>query len=217
MTNPPAPALLALLTAAALTAAACSADQRAPASLRGPSSGVTAQSPTVASTPGPLSPGPATTGDTRSPATPKATGPLSIPDPRTIDQSDATTVSATALTIMWSLDSVQDQNGQRDAFQRAEPYLTPGYAIRLREDTQPQPPPDEWLRHRAYGTVALTRGTQDGAPIDTDTSAYRQWKITTTPTGRDGWHGTTIAVVAYVSLVRPGPDEPWKISLVDTR
>jgi hypothetical protein len=134
-----------------------------------------------------------------------------LPDARRIDHGDATAVSRAALTVAWTIDTVIDQ-GQRDAFARAAPYLTPAYAAQLAQ--QPlQAAPSTWWDHRAYSKLQLEPIDPDaGAPQDTTTSAYRQWRITNTPTGRDGWQGTPVKAIVFVTLTRANTGLPWRIA-----
>ena len=65
-----------------------------------------------------------------------------------------------------------------------------------------------WAAHRAHLVVTLTRGYTDGAPRDTPTAVYRQWRITQTPVGggpwTGRWSGTPVRIVVVVQLTRTG-------------
>jgi hypothetical protein len=112
---------------------------------------------------------------------------------------------------MWTVDAAIDQ-GQQDAYLRAIGYLTAGYAATIRAQP-PQFAPAPWRDHRAYSRLRLKPlRREEGAPADTPTTAYRQWSLTVLPTGRDGWRGRRTTAVLFVTLTRPGPGSPWRIS-----
>lgn len=137
--------------------------------------------------------------------------PGGLPDPRRINQKDATAVSRAALTVMYTVDSTVDE-GLRNAKLRAARYLTPAFKTEI--DAEPmQHIPIEWRQHRVYLAVRLRPLRREaGAPTDGPTGAYRQWEMTTVPTGRDRWRGTPRKAVVYMSLVRSSGHDPWRIS-----
>ncbi|WP_436774449.1 hypothetical protein [Yinghuangia sp. YIM S09857] len=142
-----------------------------------------------------------------------ATPTLPLPSTAQVAQSDATAVSSAALTVMFTYDTTTDTTAQ-DAVLRAQPWLTEAYAAVQREHVSVGPPGaqwTEWTGHQAYTTPALERG-RDQAPPDTATTAYRQWLVRYTPTGRDGWKGNETAVVVFTVLTRPSATEPWRVS-----
>jgi hypothetical protein len=139
-----------------------------------------------------------------------------LPNPHKVDGNNPDAVSRAALTVMWTIDTAIDQGGQHDAYLRAIPYLTDAYATQIRA----QPPQTGSAQtilagHHAYTQVKLTQGHDDGAPPDTTTVAYRQWVITVTAIGRDGWKGPPVTNLAYLVLNRSGPRQPWRISLAN--
>ena len=75
----------------------------------------------------------------------------------------------------------------------------------------------EWTKHRAYTTVELAKTEDAVKPADTDTVAWRQWTVTTTPHGRDGWKQKPTTVVAYVHLLRSAADTAWRVTGVTVR
>lgn len=133
-----------------------------------------------------------------------------LPNPRRIDATDPTEVSRAALTCLWLVDTAIDRS-PRDAAQRAAPYLTPAYAGQL-DGSPAQVADPAWARHLAYAHLRLSLAHDDGSPQDTATEAYRQWRITITPVGRDRWRGYTIAVIAFATLTRTGPGQPWRVA-----
>jgi hypothetical protein len=91
-------------------------------------------------------------------------------------------------------------------------YLTPAYTAEIKAEPV-QYVPDEWRRHRAYLAVRLQPLVREaGAPSDGPKAAYRQWEMTTVPTGRDRWRGTPSKSVVYMALVRSSEGAPWRIS-----
>ncbi|WP_433461838.1 hypothetical protein [Spirillospora sp. CA-128828] len=120
-------------------------------------------------------------------------------------------MSKTALTIMYTVDSTVDE-GLRDARLRAARYLTSDYTAKVKAEPR-QYLPDIWRQHRAYLAVRLrSLAREAGAPSDGPAAAYRQWEMTTTPTGRDEWHGTPAKLVIFLMLARPSKRDPWRIS-----
>ncbi|MDG4537209.1 hypothetical protein N3K67_34695, partial [Streptomyces sp. AV19] len=67
-------------------------------------------------------------------------------------------------------------------------------------------------RHRAYTTVNLRPAQDAGRPGDDATHALRQWSVTTTARGRDGWNGPPDIVAAFVELSRPADGDPWRVA-----
>lgn len=139
--------------------------------------------------------------------------PGGLPDPRRIDQKDATAVSRAALIVMYTVDSTVDA-GLRNARLRATHYLTAAYAAGIKAEPV-QYVPEEWRKHRAYLAVRLRPVVREkGAPSDAPTVSYREWEMTTVPTGRDHWHGTPRTSVVYMALARSSKGMPWRISNV---
>ncbi|SNR35819.1 hypothetical protein SAMN06265355_102119 [Actinomadura mexicana] len=123
-------------------------------------------------------------------------------------------MSQAAVQVMWTVDAAIDR-GQGDAYRRARPFLTPEYAAR--SDAQPLGAvPSAWRDHRAYARVRLAPQTpEDGVPPDNARTAHRQWEVTVTPVGRDGWKGPSTRAVAFVTLTR-GAGDAWRVSGVTT-
>ncbi|MEO3830316.1 hypothetical protein [Actinomadura sp. B10D3] len=119
------------------------------------------------------------------------------------------------MQTMWTVDAVTD-TGQLDAYLRAQPFLTSAYAAGLR--SQPLGAvPASWRDHRAYAKVQLTRQpTEGGVGPDSAVLAHRQWRITVTPIGRDGWRDSPAHATAFVTLIRQGDRSPWKVNAVGT-
>lgn len=170
------------------------------------------------STPSPLLPStannaaPSAAPTTSTPARP--TAPPRFVAPSAIDQRDATAVSRAALTIMWSVDSIRDRAGQRDAYLRASVYFTRDYATRIRRTFAPQRLPGLWEQHKAFNAVEAKAIDDEDQASDTPTRAGRQWSLTITPTGRDGWSGETFTVLAFTELVRADNRHPWRLANV---
>ncbi|MGW0659361.1 hypothetical protein [Streptodolium elevatio] len=142
-----------------------------------------------------------------------ATPTLPLPSTAKVAQSDASAVSSAALTVMFTYDTTTDTTSQ-DAVLRAQPWLTEEYAATQREHVSVSPPGADWTtwtEHRAYTAPVLERG-RDQAPTDTATTAYRQWLVRYTPTGRDGWKGTEVTVVVFALLTRQSAADPWRVS-----
>lgn len=163
--------------------------------------------------PTPIRSAPVTPARSPTPA-PTATPHGGLPDPDAIDRGDATAVSRAAIKVMWTVDAAVDSS-QLDAYLRAKPYLSPEYAKGVSAETSGALPA-LWLDHRAYSRVRLTQqAPEDGVGADTSATAHRQWSITATPTGRDGWTGSPVHATAFVTL-RRGDDGGWQVSEVTT-
>ena len=142
---------------------------------------------------------------------PTSRPPGDLPTPGRADGRNATALSKAALTVMYTVDGTADA-GLRDAKLRAARYLTADYKAEV-EAEPVQYVPEEWRRHRAYLAVDLKPiSREDGAPSDGPTSAYRQWELRTTPTGRDGWRGDPRKFVVYMELTRSSRHAPWRVS-----
>lgn len=145
---------------------------------------------------------------------PTATPHGGLPDPKEVDRGDATAVSRAAVQVMWTVDAAVDRD-QLDAYLRAGPYLSAKYAKALNAEPVGAVP-SLWRDHRAYARVRLTpQAIEDGVGADTATTAHREWAVTVTPTGRDGWKGAPVHATAFVTLTR-GDDGDWQISEVTT-
>jgi len=151
----------------------------------------------------------------------KATPKGGVPEPGDVDQKNADEVGKGALTAMWTYDTAVDSSPQDASVRAADAgWLTGSYSRQLREHSS-RPAPgaqwQKWSQHRAYATVELARTEDAGKPDDTGTVAWRQWTLTTTLHGRDGWTQTPITALAYVHLVRTATDKPWRVSEVTVR
>ncbi|GAB2785850.1 hypothetical protein [Streptomyces daliensis] len=136
--------------------------------------------------------------------------------PEDVKGTDADAVSRGALKSLWTFDTAID-SGPRDAELRTAEagWLTDKYADKLRAD-RPQSVPgaqwQEWDKHRAYTKVGLEQTEDAAKPADADGEAWRQWTVTTTPTGRDQWSGDPLVVTAYVQLTRTADGKPWRVA-----
>ncbi|MFE9338209.1 hypothetical protein [Streptomyces sp. NPDC007063] len=144
-----------------------------------------------------------------------------VPKPGDVDGRDADEVAEGTLTAMWTHDTTVD-DGPGDAARRTADagWLTRSYARQLADHRGGSAPDAQWRRwadHRAYTTVASERTEDAAKPPDTDTVAWRQLTVTTTPHGRDGWTRKPASVVAYVHLVRKSADAVWRVADVTVR
>ncbi|MFC7650616.1 hypothetical protein ACFQX6_67385 [Streptosporangium lutulentum] len=117
---------------------------------------------------------------------------------------------------MWAADTTAD-TGWHQATLRAAAYLAPAYLAQLRAQGPARDPGAEWriwARHRAYLRPQLRPG-RDEHPPDTATQALRQWLLTLTPIGRDGWRGRPRSMTVFVELTRARG--AWKLSAIAVR
>jgi hypothetical protein len=212
-------AVAAVLAVAAITVtvAGCSVSQtraaatgHAAAALSTPASVGTAVSPGTAASPGST----ASSGLAAAPV-PAASMPVPLPSAGSVNYADPTEVSRAAVIIQWTMDTVTDSS-QYQAELRSAAFLAPSYLTQLKAN-----PPvaasgyqwDQWAAHRAYTTVSLV-AEHDDPPADTATTAYRQWGITVTPHGSEGWTGAPLEATVFVLLSRAGPGQRWLVSAV---
>lgn len=173
-------------------------------------------------------PAPSGTGPYPDPATPSEAAPLpsgkggepkgGIPSPADVDESDATAVSRAALTALTTYDTAIDASRNDAGARVAEAgWCTAVYAAELRSAVSRSAPGATWatwVQHKAYTRPKLTQTKDAGQPADSDTTAYRQWTITLTPTGRDGWTGPPETSYAFVELTRADQSKPWRLNTV---
>lgn len=155
-----------------------------------------------------------------SPAQPLPTGTPGMPagappHPAAVDWASPSSVSAAAVRTMWTMDTAIDTS-QYQAELRAAGYLTSGYLAQLRA-ARPVADPgeqwDTWAKHKAYTRVQLLAERGD-VPPDTATTAYRQWGITATVTGRDHWQGPKSTATVFVVLTQVSGR--WLVSALET-
>ncbi|MEU7318814.1 hypothetical protein [Streptomyces sp. NPDC007083] len=202
-------------------AAASEGATRQPGAGASPSASPSTSSSATSATDGgashPPSPGSSTEAEKKKRGTPKG----GVPKPGDVDGRDADEVAEGTLTAMWTHDTTVD-DGPGDAARRTADagWLTRSYARQLADHRGGSAPDAQWRRwadHRAYTTVASERTEDAAKPPDTDTVAWRQLTVTTTPHGRDGWTRKPASVVAYVHLVRKSADAVWRVADVTVR
>lgn len=135
-----------------------------------------------------------------------------LPDPARVNNGDPDAVGRAVLTALWSWDTALDVT-LADAERRAAPWLTPEYAAAVTSRVSVAGPGarwTEWAAHRAYARVSGIELLLDERPPEGPAAAYRQWRITTVPTGRDGWAGPPVVAIAFVELVRVGG--AWRVA-----
>lgn len=174
-------------------------------------------------TPTPTSTGTATATDAPPPNSPTGTAKPRGSDvrPDDVDQADADEIGEGAVTALWTFDAAAD-SGPHDAQLRAADagWLTEAYAERLRAHEPRSVPGAQWQEWAEHGarTGVVPRKTEDAAkPPDSDTEAWRQWTVTATPSGREGWKGEPVVAAVYVQLTRAAADKPWRVADVTVR
>ncbi|MFI7241770.1 hypothetical protein [Streptomyces qinglanensis] len=217
------------LTLAASLAGCGSEDERSAASegaTQQPRAGATPSASGSSASESSASPGgashpPSPSGSAEAEKKPPGTPEGGVPRPGDVDEKDPDEVAEGTLTAMWTHDTTVD-DGPGDAARRTADagWLTRSYARTLggrRAGSAPGAQWQRWADHRAYTTVALDRTEDAAKPEDTDTVAWRQLTVTTTPHGRDGWTREPASVVAYVHLVRKSADADWRVADVTVR
>lgn len=139
--------------------------------------------------------------------------------PSAVDGRDAVAVSRAVVQIKHTMDTAIDASAW-DAELRAERFLAPEYAAKLRANPPVRSPGGEWMQwdaHQAYTTCQLESADETGKPEDTPFRAFHAWHVAVTATGRDGWTGQSPDVVVYVVLERANAAADWKVTQIDTR
>jgi len=129
-----------------------------------------------------------------------------LPALSTRTNPDPDVTAQAALRVLYGSDTTLDAQPM-DAEKRALPWLGGPFAAAVRSAhivSAPGAVWNGWAAHRAHLVVTLTRGYTDGAPPDTPTAVYRQWRITQTPVGADHWTGSPVRFVVAVQLTRTG-------------
>ncbi|MGW7002841.1 hypothetical protein ACWGCW_08430 [Streptomyces sp. NPDC054933] len=166
----------------------------------------------------PTSPGPTTALPSSQPLPSGKAGspPVALPGPSSVNNQDPDAVSKAVVTVQWTVDTTIDSS-QYQAELRSAPFLTADYLSALKS-TPPLAAPgtqwSEWARHRAYTTVTA-RAEHDDQPADSAALARRQWGITVTPHGRDGWTGTPTTATVFVTMSRASSGSPWRVSAIN--
>ncbi len=133
-----------------------------------------------------------------------------LPPASTLTSPDPDVVAAAGLTAYYRADTNLDL-GPADTHRRALPWTTGQLSAGIRGDRPVAGPGATWAAlaaHHGYTTVTVTPA-YDGAPTDTRTVVYRQFTVTTTPRGRDGWTGPPVTQVDYLTVTQTG--RGWRI------
>jgi hypothetical protein len=155
-------------------------------------------------------PSPAATG---APTAWVATGPAPAL-PTGVDSQDAAAVATAVAAITWTCDTRSDVS-PTTASTRATPWLTPKYAALLA--TQRPSGGATWrelVQHDGKTVADVLDADDPTGPADSTTTSTRTRAITVTPTGRDGWTGPPVHVIATYTLIRADPAGPWAVSTV---
>jgi len=135
-----------------------------------------------------------------------------LPPASTLTNPDPNVAAGAGLTAYYRTDTALDL-GPADTHRRALPWTTGQLAAGIRGDQPVTGPGAAWTAlaaHHGYTTVTVTRAYDDGAPTDTRTAVYRQFTVTTTPRGRDGWIGALVNHTDFLTLTRTR--NGWRIT-----
>jgi hypothetical protein len=123
-------------------------------------------------------------------------------------------VAQAGLRIMFTWYTGHD-TGPASATRRALAYLAPPMStdvIAAPPAASPGAQWDQWAGHHAVLIPTITRGGDDTPPTTTQ-RAYRQYLITQTVTGADGWTAPPQRITAFVTLAHSSTG--WRIAQVD--
>lgn len=173
---------------------------------------------TAGSGPSPQQPAPAgasTTTTTSTPVTPAVTTAASA---GTVNRSDPTAVAEAMLDTTFRSNTTTDTSPYT-AVKRSLAWFTPAAAARVLASAPTSPVGAEWITwtaHEVTTSVAVHINTDPGAPADTATSADRQFNVTVTPHGEDGWTTAPDQYQCFVTLTRTSPTGAWQVSNLQT-
>jgi len=134
-----------------------------------------------------------------------------LPPASTLTSPNPDVVAEAGLTAYYRADTNLDL-GPADTHRRALPWTTGQLAAGIRGDRPVTGPGAAWTTlatHHGYTTVTVIRAYDDGAPTDTQATAYRQFSVTTTPHGRDSWTGPPLTHTDYLTLTRTASG--WRV------
>lgn len=123
-------------------------------------------------------------------------------------------VAQAGLRIMFTWYTGHD-TGPASATRRALAYLAPPMStdvIAAPPVASPGAQWDQWAAHQAMLTPTIARGGDD-APPSSAQHAYRQYLITQTVTGADGWRDPPRRTTVFVTLTHTSTG--WRIAQVD--
>lgn len=133
-----------------------------------------------------------------------------------VDRRDPDAVAVAALTALYSYDTTVDRR-PADAARRARPWLSASFRSSI-TSLPPQSGPgatwSTWAAHRAIVHTTVTPGS-DARPDNLATRTYRQYLVTLTPRGRDGWRGPARRITVFLALDRTTTG--WAVSTVMPR
>ncbi len=153
----------------------------------------------------PFAPTPVPTGRAGTPAG-------GLPPTSTLTSANPDVAAVAGLTAYHRADTALDL-GPADTHRRTLPWTTGQLADGIRGDRPVTGPGATWTTlaaHHGYSIVTVRRAYDDGAPTDTRTAVYRQFTVTTTPHGRDGWTGPPVTHTDFLTLTRTGSG--WRIA-----
>ena len=138
---------------------------------------------------------------------------VSVPQRAAVSYQNPTAVAEAAVITSWTMTTGSDTS-QYQAELRAAPFLTPAYLAALKASPPVAAPGAQWTlwASRDAQTTVSAVPEAAGQPADTGTTADRQFGITVTPHGDNGWTGAPVTATVFVTLARAGPGQPWLVS-----
>lgn len=157
-----------------------------------------------------------TTTTTTPPPSTDATFPPTVTALLGLNRSNPTAVAVAMLDSTFSYNTNLDKSPQA-ALERSAVWYTPSAAKKLAA-AGPQGSPGKqwttWSQHHVITTVTVSAAPDSGAPPETSTSAYRQFAVTVTPHGSNGWTAPPELYACFVTLTNTSVG--WQVASLDT-
>jgi hypothetical protein len=137
---------------------------------------------------------------------------------RQVNRAEPTAVAEALLTATFMSNTTTDTRPQ-DAVNRSLIWYTATEAETIRSEEPTGPAGAEWTlwaAHHVVTSVAIAINHDSGAPADTATVAYRQFAVTVTPHGSNGWTTSPDIYECFIVLTRPAPHGVWQVSSLKT-
>lgn len=135
-----------------------------------------------------------------------------------VNRSDPTAVADALLTATFTSNTTTDTSPQ-DAVNRSLIWYTAAEAAKIRSEEPTGPAGAEWTlwaAHHVVTSVAVAVNHDSGAPADTTVEAYRQFAVTVTPQGSNGWTTPPDEYQCFIVLTRPAAHGAWQVSSLQT-
>jgi hypothetical protein len=135
-----------------------------------------------------------------------------------VNRAEPTAVAEALLAATFTSDTATDTSPQ-NAVIRSLIWYTAAEAATIRSEEPTGPAGAQWTlwaAHHVSTSVAVAVNHDPGAPADTATVAYRQFAVTVTPQGSNGWTTPPDVYECFIVLTRPATHGVWQVSSLQT-